>query len=140
NNYEILVVDGRSTDGTRNIVRELQQKIPNLHIFDNPKRLASSARNVGVQNARGEYIVIVDGHCEISDPHLLTRLADAFEFSGADTLGRPQPQAAENPTSFQRAVSAARASWLGHNPESAIYSNFSGFLPPDNVAVAYRRE
>jgi succinoglycan biosynthesis protein ExoA len=140
NEFEILVVDGRSTDGTSTIVWELQREIPNLHLFDNPKRLASAARNIGVQNARGECIVIVDGHCQVNDPHLLSRLADAFEFSGADTLGRPQPLAAANPTAFQRAVSAARSSWLGHNPDSAIYSEIAGFLPPDNVAVAYRRD
>lgn len=138
--FEILVIDGRSTDGTPAIVRSLQREIPNLRLLDNPKLLSSAARNVGIRNARGKFIVIVDGHCQVTDPHLLTRLADAFEFSGADTLGRPQPLAAANPTAFQCGVSAARSSWLGHNPDSAIYSDVAGFLPPDNVAVAYRRE
>jgi len=68
------------------------------------------------------------------------RLIAAFEASGADTLGRPQPLRSNRPTAFQRAVSAARQSWLGHNPDSAIFSDRSRFVPPDNVAVAYRRE
>jgi len=138
--YEIIVVDGMSEDGTANIVRELQQTVPNLHLFENPKRLASSARNIGVQNASGEFLSIVDGHCQIRDSHFLTKLVEAFEMSGADTLGRPQPLRAKSPTRFQNAVSAARASWLGHNPKSAIFSDGDRFVPADNVAVAYRRE
>jgi GT2 family glycosyltransferase len=138
--YEILVIDGASEDGTPAIVAECQLSIPNLHLLENPKRLASAGRNVGIRHARGELIVIVDGHCQVNDPQYLTRLVEAFETSGADTLGRPQPLRADKPTAFQRAVAAARSSWLGHNPDSHIYSDRAGFVAPDNVAVAYRRE
>jgi succinoglycan biosynthesis protein ExoA len=92
-----------------------------------------------VSNAQGDFIVIVDGHCQIRDRHYLTKLVTAFDSSRADSLGRPQPLRADYPTPFQLAVSAARASWLGHNPDSAIYSNSPCFIEPDNVAVAYRR-
>jgi succinoglycan biosynthesis protein ExoA len=138
--YEILVVDGSSEDGTPGIVRALLPSIANLRLFDNPKRLASAARNIGVRHAAGEFVVIVDGHCRVRDPLYLTRLVEAFEASGADTLGRPQPLRANDPTPFQRAVAAARRSWLGHNPDSAIFSDSARFVPADNVAVAYRRE
>jgi succinoglycan biosynthesis protein ExoA len=138
--FEILVIDGASEDGTPDIVRGLRRSIPNLYLFDNPKRLASAARNVGVRHAAGEFVVIVDGHCRVRDPHYLSRLVEAFEASGADTLGRPQPLRSEDPTPFQRAVAAARRSWLGHNPNSAIFSDAARFVPADNVAVAYRRD
>jgi len=138
--YEILVIDGRSDDDTAAIVRDFQRDIPNLVLLENPKRLASAGRNVGVQHARGDYVVIVDGHCQVREPRLLTRVLEAFESSGADCLGRPQPLKADRPTAFQRAVAAARSSWLGHNPDSHIYSDRAGFVSADNVAVAYRRQ
>lgn len=138
--YEVLVVDGRSDDGTPDIVRDLQADIPNLYLLDNPKRLASAGRNVGVRHAGGKYVVIVDGHCRIHDPHFLRHLVDAFEATGADTVGRPQPLRCDDPTPLQRAVAAARTSWLGHNPDSDIYSDLARFVPADNVAVAYRRD
>jgi succinoglycan biosynthesis protein ExoA len=138
--YEILVIDGESDDDSAAIVRDLQSSFINLHLFENPKRLASAGRNVGVRNAHGEFIVIVDGHCQVRDPHYLRRLVEAFESSGADCLGRPQPLRTDQPTATQRAVTAARASWLGHNPDSAIYSDVARFVAADNVAVAYRRE
>lgn len=138
--FEILVVDGRSDDGTAAIVQELQATICNLNLLDNPSRLASAGRNVGVRHARGEFVVIVDGHCQVRDPYYLCRLVEAFGASGADCLGRPQPLRAKQPTALQRAVAAARTSWLGHNPDSAIYSDRARYIAADNVAVAYRRE
>ena len=138
--YEILVADGASEDGTTTIVRDLRSTIPNLQLVDNPKRLASAGRNTGIEHARGDFVVIVDGHCQVRDRHYLTHLVEAFESSGADCLGRPQPLRADRPTRFQHSVAGARTSWLGHNPDSHIYSAEAGFVPPDNVAVAYRRE
>src|SRR5262249_24745369 len=115
--FEILVVDRRSDDGTLETVRELRSSIPNLYLFDNPKRWASAGRSVGLRHAGGKYVVIVDGHCHVRDRNFLRNLVDAFEASGADTLGRPQPLKCDDPTTFQRAVAAARTSWLGHNPD-----------------------
>ena len=138
--FEILVVDGRSDDGTPELVRRLQDSIPNLYLLDNPRRLASAGRNVGLRHAGGKFVVIVDGHGHVRDRRFLRHLVAAFEASGADTLGRPQPLRCDDPTPFQRAVAAARTSWLGHNPDSDIYSDVAKFVPADNVAVAYRRD
>src|SRR5262249_38428779 len=121
------------------VVRDVQQAVPNLHLLFNPNRLSSAARNIGIRHARGAYVLIVDGHCEIRDPNYLASLVEAFETTGADTLGPPQPLRADRPTPLQSAVAAARSSWLGHNPDSAIYSDRARFVDPDNVAVAYRR-
>jgi succinoglycan biosynthesis protein ExoA len=137
--YEILVIDGRSTDNTPGVVRELQVEFPQLHLLDNPKRLSSAARNVGVRAARGEYVVIVDGHCELRSRTYLRDLAAAFERSGADCLGRPQPLEVAGASPVQQAIALARASRLGHNPGSHIYSDSGGFVKPQSVAVAYRR-
>lgn len=138
--FEIIVVDGESDDDTVRIVREQQMRQPNVRLFNNPRRLSSAARNIAVQNSLGDYIVLVDGHCEIRNPDYLANIVEAFETSGAATLGRPQPLRAGTLTPFQRAVSAARMSWLGHNPDSAIFDDRPRFVAPDNVAVAYRRD
>jgi succinoglycan biosynthesis protein ExoA len=137
--YEIIVVDGDSTDETREIVREIQREHPRIRFFSNPGRLSSAARNIGVIHARGEFIVIVDGHCEIQNRHYLHDLVQAFKRSGADCLGRPQPLDVEGASRLQRAIAAARLSWLGHHPASHIYSDAEQFVPPQSVAVAYRQ-
>src|SRR5262249_37774571 len=89
--FEVRVADGRATDGTRAIVCELQGSYPNLHLLDNPGRLSSGGRNVAIRAARGDLILIVDGHCEIEHDQHLRALASAFAESGAACVGRPQP-------------------------------------------------
>jgi succinoglycan biosynthesis protein ExoA len=138
--FEILVADGRSTDRTREIVAALQVHYPQLTLLDNPGQLSSAGRNVAIEASRGELLVLVDGHCEIDNPHYLAELADAFTRSNADCIGRPQPLDVIDATPLQRAIAVARSSRLGHHPASHIYSEREGFVAPDSVAIAYRRE
>jgi succinoglycan biosynthesis protein ExoA len=137
--FEILVVDGHSTDATREILESLAAVHPQLSVLDNPRHLSSAARNIGIRHARGEMIVVVDGHCELEGPDYLQTLADAFKRSGADCLGRPQPLDVTDASCLQKAIAAARSSWLGHHPDSFIYSTSEQFVPAKSVAVAYRR-
>jgi GT2 family glycosyltransferase len=137
--FEVIVADGVSTDATVPTVRRLQTEFPNLKLVFNAGRLSSAGRNTAIRHATKDVVVIVDGHCHVPDRDYLKNLSAAFEASRADCLGRPQPLDIDNPTSFQQAVSAARSSRLGHNPDSDIYSNEAKFVPPQSTAVAYAR-
>jgi succinoglycan biosynthesis protein ExoA len=137
--FEIIVVDGVSTDGTPDLVTNYAKGYANIRLFSNPHRLSSAARNIGIRQSRGDVVLIVDGHCELEDDMLLCKLAKAFERSGADCLGRPQPLDISQTTPLQRAIAIARSSRLGHHPDSFIYSKEERFVPAISVAVAYRR-
>jgi succinoglycan biosynthesis protein ExoA len=136
---EILVVDGESTDRTREIVARIASADSRVRLLTNPRRWSSAARNLGVREALGEFILIVDGHCELQDTAYLRKMVRAFEASGADCLGRPQPQDVSEATPIQQAIAAARSSPVGHHPDSFIYSDQPQFVPAHSVAVAYRR-
>jgi succinoglycan biosynthesis protein ExoA len=136
--FEVLVVDGQSQDGTVAVVRRLQAEFANLRLLYNPKRLSSAARNIGVRHARGEFVVIVDGHCELQNRDYLRDLVEVFERRGVECVGRPQPLDVTGATWLQSAIALARGSRLGHNPGSHIYSDEGGYVPPQSVAVAYR--
>jgi polysaccharide deacetylase family protein (PEP-CTERM system associated) len=138
--FEVLVADGRSTDETRAIVREAEARHPQLRLLDNPRGWSSAGRNVAVRAARGDLIVVVDGHADVDNPRYLADLAEAFRASGADCIGRPQPLDVAGARPVQRAIAAARSSWLGHHPASWIYSSGERFVRPQSVGVAYRRE
>ena len=139
NRFEVLVIDGRSTDGTWAIAESYRARHPNLKVIDNPKRLSSAARNLGIRHARGDLILIVDGHCELDESHYFCHLADAFGRSNAHCVGRPQPLDVTRVSTLQQAIAAARSCWLGHHPSSFIYSSDEQFVPAKSVAVAYRR-
>jgi len=137
--FEILVVDGESDDRTCDIVGEYVKQYDNVRLFTNPRRWSSAGRNVGVRHARGDIIIVVDGHCEIEDEQYLNNLAEAFSTTDADCVGRPQPLDVSGANTFQHAVAAARSCRLGHHPDSHIYSSQEQFVPAMSVGVAYRR-
>ena len=62
---EVIVIDGCSTDGTQQIVDQLAEQFPHLHVIENPWRIVPTALNLAIIRAQGEIIIRVDGHCEI---------------------------------------------------------------------------
>ncbi|MDO5698385.1 MAG: glycosyltransferase family 2 protein [Dermatophilus congolensis] len=74
---EVLVVDGHSSDGTREIVSRLAAEDPRVRLLDNPDVVIPKGLNVGMQNARGEFIARVDGHASISGDYM-RRALDRF--------------------------------------------------------------
>jgi len=137
--FEVLAADGGSADDTRAVVAAYARRYANVRLLRNPRGWSSAGRNAAVRASRGDIILLVDGHCRLDNPLHLAETAAAFARSGADCLGRPQPLDVTGATPLQRAVAAARASRLGHHPASHIYSGREGFVPPQSVAVAYRR-
>ncbi len=138
--YEIIVADGHSDDGTAELVQELAARHPQIRLVINDKRRSSAGRNLGFRLGRGEYFLVVDGHCHIDNDRLLRSVVDCFERSGADCLGRPQPLDPPGLTPFQEAVALARASFIGHSSQSLIYDRHEGYASIVSNGAAYRRE
>ena len=57
---EILCIDAQSTDGTREILQEYAEKDSRVHLYDDTKGSTGYANNYGMQNAKGEYMAIVE--------------------------------------------------------------------------------
>jgi glycosyltransferase involved in cell wall biosynthesis/predicted ATP-grasp superfamily ATP-dependent carboligase len=83
---EILVVDGGSTDGTREIVKEYADAHARLRLLDNPDRIVPTALNAGIREATGEIIVRMDAHV-IYPPEYVPRLVAGLRETGADNVG-----------------------------------------------------
>lgn len=58
---EIIVVDGKSEDNSADIVRRYAQSRP-IKLLENPRKITPVARNIGVREATGEYVAIIDSH------------------------------------------------------------------------------
>jgi succinoglycan biosynthesis protein ExoA len=66
NRMEVILADGLSTDGTRDVIAAFQKDVPDLsvRIVDNPNRYIPSALNRAIEAARGEIIIRIDGHAK----------------------------------------------------------------------------
>ena len=62
-NYELLLIDDGSTDGTGALCDVLCEKYPELRCIHQPNAGVSAARNRGVDEARGDYLWFVDSGC-----------------------------------------------------------------------------
>lgn len=62
---EVIVVDGMSTDGTAERVRDYATRDHRVRLISNPDRIVPAALNRALREANGEYLVRVDAHAAI---------------------------------------------------------------------------
>jgi cellulose synthase/poly-beta-1,6-N-acetylglucosamine synthase-like glycosyltransferase len=106
--YEIIIVDGMSTDKTRDLV----QKYPVLLLLNKKKNVAA-ARNLGVENAIGDLVAFTDGDCKV-DPQWLKILVREMQNApgGVVCVGGPNLIFDSDPV-FGRVVGYAQETFLG---------------------------
>jgi cellulose synthase/poly-beta-1,6-N-acetylglucosamine synthase-like glycosyltransferase len=81
NKVEVIVVDGNSTDKTREIVKQYPVKL----IIENRKGL-NLARNVGIKNGNGEIVAFTDADC-IVPPNWITKIVENFKDPKVSCVG-----------------------------------------------------
>lgn len=75
-NLQILIIDDGSEDDSLNIAREYERKDKRIRVFHQANQGVSSARNKGIQNADGDYLVFIDGDDYIADNMIETLYLD----------------------------------------------------------------
>ena len=63
-NIEIIIIDDGSSDGTVEVLRELEQTEETVKIFIQDHRGANAARNLGIEKSKGEFIAFQDSDDE----------------------------------------------------------------------------
>lgn len=86
--FEILVVDDHSTDKSVEIVREILNRhpeIPSRHIINEKNLGLCMVRNIAIEEARGEYLLFVDGD-DTLEPYALSLLRQVMVMCGTDVV------------------------------------------------------
>lgn len=122
--FEILVVDGVSTDGTRQYLEGLSARDSRVRVLNNPGRIVSTGLNIALRACRGEVIVRMDAHTSYAPDYLRQCLAVLRE-TGADNVGGPMRTTADSYK--ERAIRAvfhspfAVGGARSHNPDYEGY-------------------
>ena len=148
---EVIVVDGISDDGTREIVQrmiddrgeapddKLSSVAPppsSILVLDNPSHIVSAGFNTGLRYAQGDIIVRVDGHCEIA-PNYARRCVQLLRETGAQNVGGLQRSVGHGWVGH--AIALATSSPFGVGNAQFHYADEPGWV--DTVYLgAYRRE
>lgn len=137
---QIFVVDGRSDDRTRDIVREKMKKDSRIKLFDNPQMIISSARNIGIKASKAEYVAYLDGHCYVNNDWL-EKLLETYEIyekkckvgGVGSTYASP-----DDDTSYGKVVASVLRTPLGGM--GTAYSNDKKIETVESIAFAiYKR-
>jgi glycosyltransferase involved in cell wall biosynthesis len=84
-NYEIVVVDDGSTDGTIDWLKTNAIELPHVQVYKQAHKGASAARNLGVEQAKGDTIIFIDSDLVVT-PVFLQSHSEALQ-QGQQTLG-----------------------------------------------------
>lgn len=83
---ELIIADGMSTDRSPQMVREYAQQYPFIRLIENPKKIQVAAMNLGIRQARGDYIVRMDAHSEYACDYVSKCIYYLLK-TGADNAG-----------------------------------------------------
>lgn len=111
--WELLLVDGFSTDATRRLIQPYIEQYPNIHLLDNPHRTVPYAMNIGIEAAKGEYICRMDVHASFPNNYVSTLLHYIQVLPNAGNVGsvcHTQPRAN---TPVSKAIAYALSSRFG---------------------------
>lgn len=135
-NYEIVVVDGMSDDGTREIIQSLQKQHPNIRMIDNPKRITPVAMNIGVNASKGEFIARLDAHASVPTNYL-ERCMEAMTRVDAEVVGGPIETRGEG--YWGKMIEYILSSLFGVGGSFRTLMNYNGYV--DTLAFGlYKKE
>lgn len=109
---EFILVDGFSTDRTREVIKSYQKKYHFIKLLENPYKTVPYALNIGIKNAKGCYIARIDAHAVFPKNYLSTLYKYSKELN-ADNIGCLINTLPANSSTQAEAISFALSSSFG---------------------------
>lgn len=134
--YEILICDGMSDDGTRDIIKEYQNKYDNVKLIDNKGLSAPKGMNEGIKYSEKDAIIIFGAHA-YADEDFISENIKALTSNEVGCVGGPIETINEN--NKGASISMAMSSPFGVGNALFRYAKEETFV--DTVAFGcYRKE
>ena len=124
--YSVLVLDGMSDDGTREILSRLTAKYPRLRVLDNPELIVSTALNRGIIASNSSVVIRVDGHARFASDFVRANLELLVEHPEAWAVGGPIVH--QGRSTFAKGVALAMSSRFGVGSASHRNECYEGYV------------
>ena len=85
-NYEVLILDGKSVDDTKEIVRRFQTDFANIHFYSESDRGTYDAMNKGISRASGDWLLFLGADDELHDANVLDDISRVLSNQRADIV------------------------------------------------------
>jgi glycosyltransferase involved in cell wall biosynthesis len=133
---EIILVDGGSNDKTLEIISSYMHNHDNLVLLNNPKRIFSTAMNIGIKESSGDLIICMGAHAQYASDYI-SKCVEWSEKTGADNVGGPALAKGEG--YIGTAIALAHYSPFGLGGAKFRTGNYEGYV--DTVfGGAFKRE
>ena len=114
-NVEVIIINNGFNDEIQDKLDELD-KLENIHVIKNSKQGVSSGRNLGIQNASGDYIMFLDADDWIENNACEVLLKQALELNADCVI-----------SNYSRDYSDHKEEMI-HFTEDRVYSNWKEYL------------
>ncbi len=122
---EIIVIDGMSDDGTREIIKDLSTKDKRIKILDNTKKITPVALNLGIKNANGAFICIMGAHSNYDENYIANCLSLFNQNPAVSCVGGPILSKGKN--NFAKAAAIAMSSYIGVGNAKHRFPDYEGY-------------
>lgn len=82
--FEVIVSDAQSNDGTKEVVNSFKDKL-NIKLIEAPPKGPAYGRNQGAKFARGKWLLFLDADDDIDDPVFIKTLVEVTDKNGWST-------------------------------------------------------
>jgi glycosyltransferase involved in cell wall biosynthesis len=134
---QIFVCDGKSTDGTTDIIKEYCKKFPFIQLLNNVFETTPYALNLGIESSDADIMIILGAHSEIYPDYIKQCIESFMKNASIGCVGGTIENIYENETAEK--ISTAMSSPFGVGNAYFRTGTKSGYV--DTVAFgAYKRE
>lgn len=134
--YEILLIDGNSTDNTVSIAKIFKR----VDILNNDKKIISTGRNLAIDKAKGKYLAFTDSDCKVDTNWLKNLILINDLDKNTVAVGGPNLVFDSDPI-LARVIGHMQETFLGSggSPQSYKIKEMSSVVSLANCNVIYKK-
>ena len=136
--FEIIVADGLSDDGTRQIVEQVASRDARVSVVDNPKRIVPTGMNILIERSQGDIILRLDGHAYVADDFIKQSVIALVQHEEDQVWAVGGPLVHVANTAMGKAVGIAMSHPLGVGNAHHRDPKFEGLGEGTNFPAMYR--